>query len=246
MKSLNRLLFFVLIFEVSLLFLQSSSALFSDTAASSNNTFTASLEFPGSPPENIANHPVISEVQIDGGVGTSNNNDFIEIFNPTNSEFLLSGHRLIMRTGSSPNDTNVYTFGISDNIPAHGYYLWAHDSSNNHYADTINADVSSADTLGANNSVALRQGDLNTGTIIDALSWNTGSFSLKEDTEFSPDPGPNESMERKAYSTSTVDSMMTGADVSKGNGYDTNNNSTDFILRTASNPQNSSSPTETP
>src|SRR3989338_9216559 len=101
MKSLNRLLFFILIFEVSLLFLQSSSALFSDTAASTNNTFTASLEFPilitPTPPENIANHIVISEIQINGA---NANQDFVELYNPKNTSEDLSGWQINKKTST--------------------------------------------------------------------------------------------------------------------------------------------------
>lgn len=253
MSLFNRILILVLATELLLVSIQRSYALYSDSASSTGNIFTAALEFSGgsgatgpSGPVGIATYPVIGEVQIDGGEGNDNDNDFIELYNPTSTEFPLNGYRLIMRTSSSVNDTNIYTFGISDTIPANGFYLWAHDSLNNHYASSINADVSSADTLGANNSVALRYGDLDTGTLVDALSWNSGASSLKENTEFSPNPGIYESMERKANPTSTVLSMMTGSDFDRGNGLDTDNNSTDFILRTTSNPQNSISGTEIP
>lgn len=79
------------------------------------------------------------------------------------------------------------------------------------------------------------------------MSWDPGASSLKEGTQFADNPQENESIERKALSTSTASTMLIGgADEFKGNSYDTNNNSTDFILRTISQPQNSSSPTETP
>ena len=52
-------------------------------------------------------------------------------------------------------------------------------------------------------------------------------------------------MERKALSTSDSTTML-GADSVKGNGYDTDSNALDFTLRLISQPQNSSSSTETP
>ena len=49
------------------------------------------------------------------------------------------------------------------------------------------------------------------------------------------------SYERKAYATSDATSMTTGADATKGNSYDSDNNSTDFVLRPTRDPQNASS-----
>ncbi|MDP3998524.1 MAG: lamin tail domain-containing protein [bacterium] len=192
-------------------------------------------------PGYLADHIVISEVQITGGSGNTNN-DFIELYNPTVSSVNLNGYRLVRRTGSSPNDTSVFVFNSSHSIPAHGFFLWA----NSGFASSIGADVSTTDVLAASNSIALRLGSLDTGTIIDALSWNSASQSLKEGTEFSPDPGANQSMERKAYSTSDSISMTSGSDVLKGNSYDSENNINDFVLRTPSQPQNTLSTTEIP
>ena len=190
---------------------------------------------------------LISEVQIDGGTDEANNNDFIELYNPTDSIVNLDGFRLVKRTSDATTDTNIFTFGSTHNIPAHGYFLWAHKSGSNNYADTIFADVFSADTLADNNSVAIRQGDVDTGTIIDALSWNTSANSLKEGSEFTPGPAENQSMERKAAIASTDGTMSSGGiDELSGNSFDSGNNATDFILRTASQPQNSASLIETP
>ncbi|OGE05576.1 signal peptidase I [Candidatus Curtissbacteria bacterium RIFCSPLOWO2_01_FULL_41_18] len=221
---------------IGIMFFHNSFAFFSDTATSINNTFQASQIF--------TNHIVISEVQIDGGLGQANDNDFIELYNPTSSPFNLNGYRLVKRTGNAPNDTNIFTFTSSHIVPAHGYFLWANDDFT---TIAVIPDVTSSDTLAASNSVALRQGNLNTGTIIDALSWDPGASSLKEGTQFNSNPGANQSMERKALSTSTASSMaIGGADEFKGNGFDSNNNATDFVLRTVSQPQNSSSSPEAP
>ena len=221
---------------IGIMFFHNSFAFFSDTATSINNTFQASQIF--------TNHIVISEVQIDGGLGQANDNDFIELYNPTSSPFNLNGYRLVKRTGNAQNDTNIFTFTSSHIVPAHGYFLWANDDFT---TIAVIPDVTSSDTLAASNSVALRQGNLNTGTIIDALSWDPGASSLKEGTQFNSNPGANQSMERKALSTSTASSMaIGGADEFKGNGFDSNNNATDFVLRTVSQPQNSSSSPEAP
>ena len=191
-------------------------------------------------PTGIANHAVISEVQITGGPSETNN-DFIELYNPTNSDINLgnNNYRLVKRSGSSTNDTNIVIFSSLHIIPAHGFFLWANSGFS---SISVTPNVTTTDILAASNSIALRENE--SGPVVDALSWNSAVESHKEGTEFFPDPGPNQSMERKALSTSDATSMTSGADISKGNGFDLNNNSTDFILRSASQPQNSSSSTE--
>lgn len=224
----------------SVLLIQSTFAYFSDTEQSNNNTFTASAIFP----QPIANHIVISEVQIDGGP-TNTTHDFIELYNPTNSPLDLNGHRLIKRPGNSPNDTTIKSWTSSTIIQAHGFYLWA--SSNDQDSPFIAiADTTTTESLGADTSIALRNGPENTGALVDVLSWNDGS-TLVEGNEFDPDPGINQSMERKALSSSTASSMaISGTDEFKGNGFDSNDNATDFVLRAVSQPQNTSSATESP
>ena len=253
----NKIIFFLfLLLIIGLLTFRFSLSYFSDSGSSTENILAASAEFPTptltitptppsvTPTPQIANHVVISEVQLgESGVGNSDH-DFVEFYNPTSTPFDLNGHRLVRRTGSSPSDDTIKSWITTAIIPAHGFYLWA--SSDDGYATTISADASTSDNIATANSIALRFGLENAGTIIDQLSWNSASQSLKEGTEFSPDPGDNESLERKAYTSSTATSMGSGGtDETKGNGFDANNNLTDFYIRAISQPQNSSV-TETP
>ncbi|MBI4037481.1 signal peptidase I [Candidatus Curtissbacteria bacterium] len=230
----------------SVLLIQSTFAYFSDTEQSINNTFTAAASFPSI----VADHIVISEVQTNGGTGGGpeklTDKDFIELYNPTSSAINLAGYRLVKRVGSGvPTDDNIFTFTSSHSIPARGFFLWASSESPG-FATSIGADVTSSQIIAtANNSIAVRQGSLDSGPIIDALSWASVSGSLTEGTRFSSNLDDNQSMERKAKSTSTVSSMGSGgADEFKGNGFDNNDNETDFLLRPISQPQNSSSLTE--
>lgn len=198
---------------------------------------------PSPTPIIITTHLVISEVQIDGGTGNADQ-DFIELYNPTSIAIDLSGYRLVRRTGNGSSDTNIKSWTSLAIIPAHGFYLWA-NSSISAYPASIGADTSTSVDLTNSSTIALRQGPLDTGTLIDAAGWNNGA-TIVEGLPFASTPGANQSIERKAYSSSNDVSMMSGIDVNKGNGYDTNDNSTDFILRTTSQPQNTSSPTEIP
>ncbi len=240
-----------------------SYSFFSDTSSSTANVFSAATTFPTPTPTGVelivssptptptpstsptsapvANHIVISEVQITGGT-LNTTDDFIELYNPTSASISLNGLRLVKRSGSSTLDTDIEVFTSSDSIASHGYYLWANSG---YTTIAVTPDETSADGLAASNSVALINST--TSEVIDALSWNNAVQSYKEGTEFSPDPGAGQSMERKALSSSTATTMaILGTDETKGNGYDAGDNSTDFVLRLVSQPQNSTSGTETP
>src|SRR4051812_2609620 len=67
------------------------------------------------------NHIVISEVQI---VGASASADFVEIYNPTNSEINLGTYRIVKRTDVGSVDNGIISFSVNDKISAHGYWLW--------------------------------------------------------------------------------------------------------------------------
>ena len=229
---------------------ESTFAFYGDSGISANNIFTAAEVFPSTTPtptptpdlSGIADHIVISEVQIATSGATTS--DFVEFYNPTSSAVNLDPFRLVKRTSSGVTDDNITSFTSLDIIPAHGFYLWA--SSAGGFDVQVGADVSTVDNIAASNSIALRNGDLNTGTIIDAVGWGSpGGTPLTEGTT-AVNPGDDQSLERKALSSSDATSMTSGADVSKGNGFDAGNNSTDFILRTLSQPQNSTSTAEIP
>lgn len=239
----------IIISVLSMAIWKPTNAFFVDSAISQANTFTTTEEFPSPtgmdnespiPSENIANHIVISEVQTSGAGGSDL--DFIELYNPTNGVVNLDGFRLVKRNSTPTSiDDNIFTFTSSHNIPAHGYFLWTNSS----LSEVNESDVSSSDVLASSsNSIALRQGILDTGIIIDSLSWSPNANALTEGAYFTTVLSPGQSMERKALSSSTDTSMTSGGDASKGNGFDSNNNANDFILRTTSQPQNSGSGTE--
>ena len=215
-------------------------ALFSDTTQSTSNTFTASEFFP-TPTPVLANHLVISEIQI--ATSGSTTSDFIELYNPTSSLIDLNGIRLARRARNAITDTLIKSFTTSTIVSAHGYFLWA--ASDGGYANQIGADTSTSVNIANNSSVALKV--TSTDEVIDAVAWGSGhAVPLTESAAFVSNPSVGQSLERKALSTSDATSMTSGTDVSKGNGFDANNNSTDFILRAISQPQNTSSATESP
>jgi DNA/RNA endonuclease YhcR with UshA esterase domain len=169
-----------------------------------------------------ADHLVISEVQISGGVGKTTN-DFIEIYNPTQSVIDISSWKLRKRTQTG-GESSIKVFSEGKNIPAHGFFLWA--NSNNGYDQTINADEASTQTIADNNSIAL----FNTSDVlIDALAWGSGHVNpfFEGSTTSTPvNPEANQSLERNPSGEN-------------GNGEDTNENYSDFFLQVMPNPQNS-------
>ena len=233
-KLRSGFLIFLLISSSFFLF-RFTHGLFSSSSSSSNNVFSASDNFPTTIP---SFHLVISEVQING-VTTAQ--DFVELYNPTNSNIDLSGWKLRKKT-SLGSESSLVAIATDKSIPAFGFFLWSNNA--NGYNSTVGADVSNTNTLAGDNSVALLKPD---NTMIDQLAWGDGINQFAEITAYPNNPDAGQSLERKANSSSTPSSMISGgSDELKGNGFDSGNNANDFILRSTSQPQNNSSPTESP
>ena len=79
-------------------------------------------------------------------------------------------------------------------------------------------------------------------TVIDKVGF--GSAGDFEATAYLENPGVSQSLERKADFFATAVTMGSGgAHKWQGNGYDSDDNSNDFIIRNLPEPQNSFSPT---
>jgi len=179
----------------------------------------------------LATNIVFSEIQIAGGTASD---EFIELYNPTDSAVIITDWKIKKKSGGSQTETTMAT--LIGSIPAYGYFLIA----NNNYDGPVSGDQNYSLSIGSNNTLLLYTDSL---SLVDKIGMGTPI-----DPEGSPtlEPTAGQSIERKAASDSTADSMTTGSDVSKGNGYDSNDNESDFILRLNPDPQNSSSTSETP
>ena len=251
----RKLLFLFIIFAaLGIITAKFIFSFFNDTATSTSNTFAAAAEFPTpipsttptpgptstpgvTPTPQVANHPVISEVQIHG---SNANEDFIELYNPTNSVISLNGWQLKLKNSNGTIESVVLI--SSGSLPSHGFFLWA-SSKKNDYPATIGADISTEQTLSENYSLLLEDAS---DTPVDKVAWGNATDPYVEGSPYSNNPATDQSIERKAYSSSTASTMISGSDVTKGNGYDSDNNVNDFIIRTPSQPQNTTSSTETP
>lgn len=183
-----------------------------------------------------ATHVVISEIQIEGGTTTD---EFVELYNPTDSTVDVTGWELIRKTAAADAEEQPLAT-LSGTISSHGFMLIA----NVGYDGTTPAD-NTYDTefnITDNNSITLRN---ESGTNIDLVGM--GTSNTKEGTTID-NPIDIRSIERKVNSSSTPESMAPGGtDELLGNGEDTDDNSTDFVRHespTVSNPQNSSSSVE--
>ena len=192
-----------------------------------------------------ANHVVISEIYGGGGnSGASYKNDFIELYNPTNATVDLTGWSVqyASATGTGTWQATV----LSGSIAPKGFYLIQQAAGSGGTVDlpipdkigTLNLSGTTGKVLLSNTS-SLQSGANPTGTaIIDRVGFGTangyeGSAPAIAATNTT-------SIERKASATSTPLTMgIGGSEEFKGNGFDSDDNATDFISRLP-NPQNSS------
>lgn len=141
-------------------------------------------------------------------------------------------------TGTTTNPTLTLTTNSDsgDDIPAHGYFLIASSDWNFGTADaTYDASVIG---MATNGGVYISATSTASISLIDKVGW--GSQTQTIEGMATVNHPANGSLERKAYGNSTPTSMTAGIDANKGNGSDTNNNSSDFITRAAgtAGPQN--------
>ncbi|MFC6997177.1 cadherin-like beta sandwich domain-containing protein [Rufibacter roseus] len=194
---------------------------------------------------------VISEVYGGGGnVGAPYKSDFVELYNPTNQAIDLTGWSIqeADATGSNWAKTNL----PAKSIPAKGYFLFR-GATGDGEADLPTADDShnglSISALGGK-VVLVKNNTLVTGNnptgdhIVDKIGWGTANDF---ETAAGPATSISTSIERKATNTSTRASMAAGGtDYERGNGFDSNDNSFDFVISSVPNPQNMSSSIEEP
>lgn len=194
----------------------------------------------------VADHVVISEVQVA-------DEEFIELYNPSNEDTDMTGwHWCYFSSARDWNDPfRDRTFPEGATIPAHGFYLIATTAGEFPDADW-NLDYATHFLSNSAGCIGVFPWDPSEKTAeeardgrIDAVGY--GSVDHVREGSETDAPSEGKSIERKARASSTAASMSAGGvDEHGGNGYDSDDNSQDFVLRTASEPQNSSTPPEYP
>jgi len=185
-----------------------------------------------------ANHIVISEFATRGSAATD---EFLELYNPTNSSVDLSGWKLEYKSATGSTWSTRANIPSGKTIASHGYFLIAPQS----YVGNVTPDYTPTEwNAGIADNGNLRITD---GTnAIDKVGYGTGNDPEGCDA---PNHGTSQntnSVERKALTSSTSTSMCSGgSDAVLGNGYDSDQNCSDFIVRSCGrDPQNTSSPLE--
>lgn len=169
-----------------------------------------------------ASHVVISEFRTRGPNG--GNDEFVEIYNPTNSSVNISGWQLWGSNGTG-GTSNRATIPLTPttSLPPGCHFLFTNSSSSG-YSGTVMGNQNYGTGVGDDGGIAIL--DATGSIIIDQVGMSSGS-AYKEGTTLATTPSNiNQSYERKPG----------GA---QGNGQDTGNNSADFSLNaSSSNPQN--------
>ncbi|MFH1957537.1 MAG: lamin tail domain-containing protein [bacterium] len=186
-------------------------------------------------------HIVISEIAT--GSSASAKDEFVELYNPTSSSVDISGWKVQYSAAD-----NGVTFSAKQTIdagtilPAYQYYLVANiDGYSGGNADALNG--WSYGILAAGGHMRLVN---SSSEEIDRVGWGT---AISPETTVAPEHESTQldgSIERKVTNGSTQASMESGADQYLGNGEDSEDNSEDFIIRTARDPQSLSDGTVEP
>jgi len=128
---------------------------------------------------------VISQVQVTAGEGKTDQ-DFVELFNSGDQAFNLKGYRLVKRGKTSNKDSSVKVWSRETIIPAKSFYLWA----NTHYAFAGSSpDSTTSATISEDNGVGLRKGGLDSGDLIDSISWGKADNTFVKALPFNPGAG---------------------------------------------------------
>jgi len=162
---------------------------------------------------------------------TGNSTDeFIELYNPTAATVELTGWKVVKLTASGI--PTILAASLSGILQPNSYFLLAHENS----TATESADfIFNNGSLASNNTVVLYEND--GVTVADLVGMGTATAS---ESATIGNPPNGKSIERKALATSSAQSMMIGGvDEFLGNGFDSNNNAVDFIVRDNPEPQNS-------
>ncbi|GAA5527683.1 ExeM/NucH family extracellular endonuclease [Herpetosiphon gulosus] len=170
------------------------------------------------PTSAVSTSLVISQFQTAGGTA---DDEFIEIHNISANPVDLNGHRVVYRAAAGVNDVSIASWTTSVVIPAGGFYLLGRATS---YDGTVTADTTFGSGIsGTGGGFAIRNGALNTGTIIDSVGFGGATNEFVEGTVVAA-PSANNSAQRNNSSCT-----------------DTDNNTADFSLLTPSDPRNSAS-----
>jgi len=196
---------------------------------------------------------VISEIAVQRGSNRAKD-EFIELYNPTDSPINLFGWSIQRASAMSTSTWYYKYFRVDDlttsslpnfDLASRKYYLLTSATSSDGYSYGIEPDLITVTTSGDPTHLGLADsgGKIrllnNKGEIIDLVAWGKDSLGA-EGGPVNIDSFSWGSLERKASATSTAELLaVNGVHYYLGNGWDTDDNSQDFVLQNQPNPQNS-------
>lgn len=187
--------------------------------------------------DSIADHVVISEVMINGVGGE----EFVELYNPTNSEVSLKDWEWCYYSSSASwsSPTNHKTFPSDAFIASHCFYLIVTKSGDDvGISEDWNLGYTATRLSNDKGSVAIfPDGTYSEGNRVDAVAWGSVEH-VKEGTEAIV-PGSGESLQRKVNDTINENAIY-------GPAWDSDNNSADFFIQDSPNPTNSTTSSANP
>ncbi|MBL8189385.1 MAG: HYR domain-containing protein [Acidobacteria bacterium] len=176
---------------------------------------------------------VISQFQVAGDSTSPAADEFVELHNVGNASFDLNGHRLVYRSATGTSDVAIVNWTVSTVIPAGGFYLITNAVAGG-YNGAVAGNItwtsgSTGQFAAAGGGLAIRNGALDSGTIVDSVGYGTATNAFVEGAVTTA-PAANASRIRVPAATSCQD---------------TDNNSNDFTTQNPSAPRNLSSPVAT-
>ena len=130
---------------------------------------------------------VISQFQVAGGSATD---EFIELHNISSNTVDLNGYRVVYRSAAGTNDVAMVEWTTGTTVPAGGFYLIANSTYDGTVPSNINYNVSMVSMSASGGGIAIRNGAVNTGVIVDSVGYGSATNAFVE-SNVTPAPAAN-------------------------------------------------------
>jgi hypothetical protein len=214
-----------------------------DGSSSSSSSHTSSTSHAGSTshsssggPACTLDHLVISEIRTRGPGGAAD--EFVELYNPTPSDVTLDPSWSVQNRGSGALTYGIRWSGSGETIPAHGHFLIAGSG----YFQDPPPDAMLAAALSSDSASMVLAQDLT--TTIDAVCFffDSGSLFVINNGFYTCEGMPVDNPHDDATGTNTDKSLERRPGGGLGNCADTDDNASDFAIRSPATPENTLSP----